>query len=241
MQHWIEFNGNNAQLLAVSQEAVYAETAEKAAAEAQQKRLSAGESPANVFGPKAEHVVLRNVTKVQTTTADDDITFDVEGGKDTKTQSITIDDAGIRDSVFAAIGQATQGKFSHHEDQYTRPRAAFASAMTLSLLAMGTAIAVRAAIAIQAADEVVVEGRRKGIKKLVVWVLETLGPWGCGLIGTAMCLLALFVLVQRIKSPPVVQILQAKPYVPQSTIVTVFKYGLLAAIWVLFAPGVFLG
>ncbi len=239
MQYWLDVDGDDAQLLAVSSEAVYAETHKPAIAEQQLQRLRAGESPAQVFGDKATHIVIRGLKSVQWSTADDDLDFKSGEGKEEKSQSLSIEDAGIRAEVFAAVEQQTQGRFRRYEDSFSKARAAFASALTFTLLAMGTAIATNAATAIRAADEIEISGRKKGLKQIVVWVLDTLGPWGCSILGGLLCALALFVLIQRVQAPPYLQILQAKPYKPQHGIVTGIKYALLAALWVVFAPGVF--
>lgn len=239
MQHWLDVDGDSTRLIVVSSEAVYAEDHKGEVAQAQVRRLQAGESPAQVFGEKATHIVLRAVKKVQQSSADSDIDFELGEGKDAKSESLTIEDAGIRDAVFGAVQQSTQGRFQRYEDSYGKLRAAFASALTFSLLAMATAVATKAAIAIRAADEIEISGRKKGLKQIAVWVLDTLGPWGCSILGGLLCALALFVLIQRVQAPPHLQILQAKPYRPQSGIVTGIKYALLAGLWVLMGPGLF--
>lgn len=240
MQYWLDVKEGKGQLIAVTLEAVYAEAANQAQLDAQAQRLKAGESPAQVFGKDATHVVLRSATKLRWSTADDELEFTLGTGKESKTESISIDDAGIREQVFAAVQRVTEGRFQRFEDQFGKARAAFASALTLSILALGTGIAVQAAIAIRSVDEYVIEGRRKGMKQLVVWVLDTLGPWGVGVIGVLLCGLAVLVLNERLRQPPFVRILQAEPYSPQATWVTAIKYLFLAGLWVLMAPAAFL-
>lgn len=237
MQQWIDVDGDTHRLIVVSSEAVYAEDYSATTVRAQLQRLEAGESPAQVFGSKATHVVLRAVKRVLQSSVDSDISFEIGEDKEAKTESLTIEDAGIRDAVFGAVEQATYGRLRRYEDSYSKPRAAFASALTFSVLAIGTAIATQAAAAIRAAEEVEITGRKKGLKQMLVWVLDTLGPWGCSILGGLLCAFALFVLIQRVQAPPHLQILQAKPYTPQHGIVTGFKYALLAGLWVLMGPG----
>jgi site-specific recombinase len=100
----------------------------------------------------------------------------------------------------------------------------------------GTALAMQAAAALQMAGEVEFTGRKKGLKQLVVWILELLGPTGVGIIGGLICALCLWTLVQRLKAPPHLQILQPKPYQAQSALVTALKYIALFAVWALFLP-----
>lgn len=240
MQYWLDVKEGKGQLIAVTLEAVYAESGALNQLDAQAQRLKAGESPAQVFGKDATHVVLRSATKLSWSTADDELTFTIGSGKESKTESLSIDDVGIREQVYLAVQRVTDGRFQHFEDQYSKARAAFASALTLSIFALGTGIAVKAAIAIRAVDEYVVEGRRKGMKQLVVWVLDTLGPWGVGVMGALLCALALLVLSSRLREPPFVRILQAERYAPQASWVTGLKYAMLAGLWFVMAPAAFL-
>ncbi len=236
MQFWQDVDGDSTQLIAVSDEAVYAESLKSIAAAQQAQRLSAGESPAQVFGEKATHIVLRSVKKAQLSTADADIDFDIEGGKDDKTVSLSFEDAGIREQVFAAVEQVTANRLRRFEDSYGRARAMFASLATLTSLMIGTKIAFGAAVAIRAADEIEISGRKKGMKQMVVWAIDLLGPWGVSILGGLLCSLAIYTCVLRYQAPPHLQILQAKPYKPQGVIVTGLKYAVLAAVLVLFGP-----
>jgi len=237
MQYWQDVDGDSTKLIAVSDEAVYAEELKNAAALQQAQRLAAGESPTQVFGDKATHITLRSLKKVQLSTADDDIDFSIEGGKDDKTESLSIEDAGIRQQVFEAIEVALQGRFKRYEDSYSKARAGFASLATFTALLFGTKIAYGAAVAIRAAEEIEITGRKKGMKQMAVWALDLLGPWGVSILGGLLCALALYTLVLRIQAPPMLQILQPKPYKPQGPIKTTLKYAVLAAVWVLMAPG----
>jgi hypothetical protein len=237
MQYWQDVDGDNTQLIAVSDEAVYAETLKNAVAVQQAQRLAAGESPTQVFGDKATHITLRSLKKVQLSTGDNDIDFVIEGGKDDKTESLGVEDDGIRQQVFEAVDQATHGRFKRYEDSYGKARAGFASLATLTALLFGTKIAYGAAVAIRAADEIEISGRKKGFKQMVVWVLDFLGPWGVSILGGLLCALAIYTFVQRIQAPPLLQILQAKPYRPQGPVKTTLKYAVLAAVWVVMAPG----
>jgi hypothetical protein len=235
MQYWQDIDGDKSQLVVVTNEAVYAESLQAALAEQQIARLRAGESPATVFGKDATHVVLRTVKRVQQSSSDSDIDFVSGEGKHANTQSIDIEDAGVRDAVFGEIEQVTQGRLRRYEDTYNRPRAAFGSLTALAAIGFITKVCIDAAMVIQA-EGYEVEGRKRGFKQMVVWALDFLGPWGVGIIGGLLGALALFTLVQRIKSPPHLQILQAKPYRPQGVIVTGVKYALLIAACVVFEP-----
>ena len=236
MQYWKDVEDDKTKLIVVTDEAVYAQKLGAAACQRQLDELLAGKSPATAFSADATHVVLRTVNRVQQAHDEDDIDFISRVGKDDNTESLTINDAGIRSEVFAAVERVTRGRFQRYQDQYSRPRAAFGALMTLTIFGFITKLLVSAATVVRNADEYEVDGRNQGLKKLFVWVLDLLGPTGVTVIGVILCALTVFVLVTRIKSPPSLQILHATPYKAQGPIVTGIKYAVLIAAWVIVLP-----
>jgi hypothetical protein len=236
MRYWQDKDDDKITLVVVTSEAVYAQKMDAALCQRQIEELNAGKSPATVFGSDATHVVLRSISKVQQSRGDDDIDFIMRNGKDEKTESVTILDEGVRKEVLSAVENVTQGRFNRYEDQFSRARAAFATALSLTIFGFGTKIAASAADVLKNADEYEVDGRNQGMKKLIVWVLDLLGPTGVWVIGGSICALLAWSLYTQIKSPPFMTILQAEPYKPQHPIITALKYAGLAAIWVLFFP-----
>lgn len=236
MRYWQDKNDDKTKLLLVTNEAIYAQEMTPSACAQQLSELNAGKSPATVFGNQATHIVLRSVSKVLQTRGNDEIEFVLRDGKDEKVESISINDAHIRDEVYAAIELATQGRFQRYEDQYSPARAAFGSIVGLTIVGFISKIAASAAATIRSAEDYAVEGRRKGLKQLVVSVLDMLGPTGVWVIGGTICALLAVGLYSRITAPPFVTVLQAEAYAPQSQIVTGMKYLALAAVWVLFFP-----
>jgi hypothetical protein len=236
MRFWLDKDDDNTNLIVVSDEAVYAEQLDGPSCQRRVAELNAGKSPATVFGADATHVVLRSVSRVQQSSDDEDIDFITRDGKDEKTKSITIRDPGLRAEIFTAIEKATQGRFARHEDQYSRPRAAFASALALTIVGFLTKISASAAAVIASTEDYEVEGRKQGLKRLIVWILDLLGPTGVWIVGGLICALAAWSLYTKIKSPPSITLLQAEPYKPQHAAVTTLKYLALAAIWFLFFP-----
>ncbi len=236
MRYWQDKSDDKTTLIVVSDEAVYAEKMDVAACARQIGELNSGKSPATVFGKDATHVVLRSVSKVQQSRGDEDIDFVMRDGKDEKTESISINDEGVRADVFIALERATQGRFKRYEDQYSRARAAYGAALFLTIFGFITKFAASAATVIRNAEDYEVDGRKKGLAQLIVWVLDFLGPTGVWVIGGLICALFAWSLYLHLKAPPFMTILQADPYKPQSSIVTVLKYLGLAAIWILFGP-----
>lgn len=236
MQYWQDVGDDKTQLIVISDEAVYAEKFDNAACGRHVEELTAGKSPATLFGKEATHIVLRSLSRVQQAQADDEIEFSFKEGKDDKTDSLTINDAGIRAQVFAALEQATHGRFQRYADQYSVARSAFGAALTLSILLFGTKLLAAGAAAIRNAGAIEFEGRKQGMKRLLAGILDLLGPTGVTVIGVMLIALTFCYLVIRIRTPPFMQILQGTPYKAQGKAMTTFKYLLLAAGWVLMFP-----
>jgi len=232
MRHWLDKKEDEVQLIVLTDEGCYAQTGTAQETDQLLAELQAGKSPATAFAQSATHVPIRTLTQVKRNHFDDDIDFNFNAGKESKEESITIDDSAVRDAVFDALEQQMRDQFQRYEDQHTRPRAAFGALVALTIFGLGTWGLRAAAIAFQTAEEVEISGRKKGLKQLFVWVLETLGPTGVTVIGGLICALSAWVLVNQLRNPPLMHILQAKPYKPQSGVVTAIKYGVLAVVWV---------
>ena len=79
--------------------------------------------------------------------------------------------------------------------------------VVLAVIAFSVFLLVNAAAELADGEDVTVTGRNRGLKKLLAFVLETIGPTGVYIVGGVLSGLALYRLVQRIKNPPVVTIL----------------------------------
>lgn len=233
MQHWIEQHNDKAQLIVLTDEAVYAETLAPAAAAQAVDALQAGRSPATVFGKDAKHATFRSMTRVQYDEHDTDIDFHHRDGKDDASVSVSIETPGLREQVFAAAQRQLSDTFSAYETHYSRWRAALGPLIAVTVFGLGTLALRAAAIAIRAVDEVEVSGRRQGLKKLFAWVLDTLGPMGVSVVGGVLVLLSGWVLYTRLQQPQRLHILQSAPYSPPSQVVLVLKYVVLLAVWML--------
>jgi hypothetical protein len=233
MQHWIDRKDDKAQLIVLTDEAVYAESLTPAAAAQAVEALEAGRSPAMVLGKDAKHVTFRSMTRVQYNEHETDIEFHHRDGKDDANVSVFIETPGLREQVFAAAQQQLSDTFAAYETHYSRWRAAFGPLIALTVFGLGTLALRVAAIAIRAVDEVEVSGRRQGLKTLFVWVLDTLGPMGVSVAGGLLVLLSGWVLYSRLQEPQRLHILQSAPYSPPSAVTLVLKYVVLVAVWAL--------
>lgn len=233
MQHWIDQTNDKAQLIVLTDEAVYAETLTPVAAAQAVDALDAGRSPATVFGKDAKHVTLRSMTRVQYDEHESDIEFHHRDGKDDANVSVSIDTPGVREQVFAAARQRLSDTFGAYETHYSRWRAALGPLVSLTVFGLGTLALRAAAVAIREADEIEVSGRRQGLKKLFAWVLDTLGPMGVSVTGGLLVLLSGWALYTRLQRPQRLHILQPAPYSPPSRVMLALKYGVLVAMWAL--------
>lgn len=233
LQIWIDEKSDKQQVVALSDEGIYFEKLESEQAEALVSQLQAGESPDVLFGEDADHIPLRRLAKVTVDRNDDnDIELYFGEGKERKNTTLSVDAKEMRDAIYSALRESTSSRFSEYVDQYNIPRAAFASLATFSLFALLTWALMAAASAIRAAEELDITGRKRALKQAFAGVLDFLGPTGVGIIGGILCLLALFVLVSRIKKPQLMYILQSKPYKSGTAIGTSVKYALLFGVWI---------
>ncbi|MBL8262636.1 MAG: hypothetical protein JNM58_09430 [Xanthomonadaceae bacterium] len=233
MQHWIDTQDGSTQLIVVTDEAVYAEKMSKDAVALAVDALDTGRSPAMVFGKDAKHVAFRAMTRVQYNEHETDIEFHHRDGKDDSVVSVFVETPGLRERIYTHLRAQLADQFGAYESHFSRWRSAFGSLVALTLFILGTLMARSAAITVRAAGEIEYEGRRQGMKKLLVGVLDLLGPTGVSVVGGILVLLAGLVLYSRLKEPQRLHILQPAPYAPPSGIVLGLKYAGLCAVWLL--------
>lgn len=233
MQHWIDQTNDNTQLIVLTDEAVYAEALTTVTAAQAVSALKDGRSPATVFGKGVKHVTFRSLTRVQYNEHETDIEFHHRDGKDDANVSVFIETPGLREQVFAAVQQRLSDAFGAYENYYSRWRAALGPLIALTVFGFGTLALRVAAIAIRAVGQIEVSGRRQGMKKLFIWVLDTLGPMGVSVIGGLLVLLSGWMLYVRLREPQRLHILQPAPYSPPSRVILVLKYFVLVAVWAL--------
>lgn len=231
MQHYIDRDGTKAQLVVLTADAVHAETFSAADCQRHIRELAAGKSPDALFGKDASKIALRSIRRVQIDDNDNDVDVThVESDKEIAT-SLRFAENDVRDAVYAALRERLAGRMHEHVDEYTRPRAAVGSLTALTVFGIGTFLLAQAAAAIQAAGEMEITGRRAGLKKFFAGVLDTLGPTGVSIIGGILCLLALLVLVQRLRQPPRLRFVQTATWAGPPKVATIVKYGMLVAVW----------
>ncbi len=155
-----------------------------------------------------------------------------------KNKTLDFTDIDTRKLAFAEIQSRLSDKFTCMTEKYTIMRAVYAPLMTFTVLALITWALRGAAAAISGGTEAEFSGRHSGIKRLVYWALELLGPTGVLVLGGLLMLLAVLALSKRAKQPPVITTLKEGEQSPGGIVGTIVKYGILAGMWYLFAPGI---
>lgn len=201
--------------------------------------LLSGTPTAKVLSSDSVDVPLLSIISISTDKNDDEIEIKYKSGKEVEETSLKLASPELRDEVYVALKSSFGNKFVETEDAYSKPQAAYASLMSLTIFGLLTWGGAKFASLLRAADDYEIEGSRQGLKALIAWVLELLGPIGVYVIGGLICVLCTMSLYSRITQPQVMLILQEGPYKKASTIMLGFKYLLLFAIWYVVARIVF--
>lgn len=235
IRYWIDGDeaADKRQLVVLTPEGVYADRYAAPALDGALRELESGKSPATLFGKAATHVPLRQLTRVQVDENDEEIDFAWREGDKTQTASIGFSARPPRDAVFAQLQARTQGTLQHGSDAVSPVRAAVGPLTGLTVLSLLTWACFNAATAVRAAGEIEVEGRKQGLKVLILGILDVLGPIGVSAIGGTLLALTAWSLYAKVSQPPRLQVLQEKPYKPSGALVTSLKYLALFAVWAL--------
>lgn len=220
-------------LYLITDEALYLSSPDDKDVPAIRERLENGENPVSVLTGGTDVIPLPSISKITTDKHDDDIEITYLHGSENKTRTIWLANQEKRDEVFAALKATYANRFQETEDIYTMPRAVYGSLLALTIFGGLTWGGAKAAIVFREAGDYEISGSRQGLKALIAWILELLGPTGVSIIGGIFCLMSAMVLYKRIKEPPMMLVLQEGPHKTGSSIGFVFKYGLMFGAWYL--------
>jgi len=193
--------------------------------------LLGGTPVAQVLSSDSVDIPLLSITSIKTDRNDDEIEIQYKSGKETEDKTLRLASKEIRDDVYARLKAAFGDRLTETEDAYSVPQAAFASLMSLTVFGILTWAGAWFATALREAGEYEIEGSRQGLKSLIAWVLELLGPVGVYVVGGLICALCAFSLYSRVTQPQVMLVLQEAPYKKASKIMLSLKYIGLFAIW----------
>jgi len=193
--------------------------------------LLGGSPAAQVLSSNSTDIPLLAITSIKTDRNDDEIEIEYKSGKEVEDKTLRLASKEIRDDVYARLKAAFGDRFTETEDAYSVPQAAFGSLMALTVFGLLTWGGAKFAEILRAADDYEIEGSRQGLKALIAWVLELLGPIGVYVIGGLICALCAFSLYSRVTQPQVMLVLQEGPYKKASKIMLGLKYLGMFAIW----------
>ena len=197
--------------------------------------LLSGTPAAQVLGSDSVDIPLLAITSIRTDRNDEDIEIEYRRGKETVEHTLRMSSPEKRDEVYAALKQVFGEKFTESEDAYSAPRAALGSLTALTVFGLLTWGGAYFARLLRAAEDYEISGGKQGVKQLIAWIFEFLGPTGVHIIGGLFCALSALSLYSRVMKPQVMLILQEAPYRRGSGIVLTAKYGVLLFVWYLVA------
>lgn len=190
-----------------------------------------GTPAARVLSSDSVDVPLLSIVSISTDKSDDEIEIKYKSGKEVEETTLQLASPEVRDDVYQALKSCFGDKFTETEDAYSTPQAAYGSLMALTIFGILTWGGANFAAALRAAEDYEISGRKQGLKKLVAWVLEAIGPTGVYVVGGLICALCALTLYSRVTKPQVMLVLQEAPYKKASRIVLGLKYLALFAIW----------
>jgi hypothetical protein len=197
--------------------------------------LLSGTPAAQVLSSDSTDIPLLSITSIKTDKNDDEIEIQYKTGKEVEDKTLRLASKDVRDDVYASLKAAFGDRFTETEDAYSIPQAAFASLMSLTVFGILTWAGAKFATVLRDAGDYEIEGSRQGLKSLIAWVLELLGPIGVYVVGGLICALCAFSLYSRVTQPQVMLVLQEEPYKRASKIMLGLKYLGMFAVWYIIA------
>lgn len=193
--------------------------------------LLGGTPAAQVLSSDSTDIPLLSITSITTDKNDDEIEIKYKAGKEVEDKTLRLASKEVRDDVYARLKAAFGDRFTETEDAYSVPQAAYGSLLSLTIFGILTWAGAKFAAILRAAEDYEIEGSRQGVKALIAWVLELLGPVGVYVVGGLICALCAFSLYSRVTQPQVMLILQEEPYKKASKIILGLKYLGMFAVW----------
>ena len=187
-------------------------------------QLRAGADPKRFVGDGTKQLSFLTLTQIRANKRDTDVYF-MSGSRESA--DVILRSPGARDELLEHLRRSLRGPWREHEDAYSKARGGLPGLLGASFFTMMTVLLCLGAVGLRAGETVRVSGRRQGLKKLIIWFADLLGPVGIGILGGLLVLLFLFVAYQRIKTPPIMRVLTRKPYKPEAAWKLAAKYALM--------------
>lgn len=204
---------------------------EKEKSEEIKQALLAGTPAAQLLDSDSTDIPLLSIVSIKTDLNDDEIEVHYKSGDDVEETTLRLASKEIRDEVYQKLKERFGDRFSETEDVYSIPRSAFGALMWLTIFSLGTWGAANFASLLRAAEDYEINGSKQGLKQLIAWVLEFLGPTGVYIIGGIICAICALSVFNSVVKPERMLIFQEQPYKRPSQLLLIPKYIALIAVW----------
>ncbi|MCG8591315.1 MAG: hypothetical protein MJE66_18635 [Proteobacteria bacterium] len=206
--HWVDEERVFDSVVALTDDVIYVANPPADKAKAMKEALDRGESAATVV-KDGTTIVVQSIKKVKYNRHDDDIDIDYRSGKDDESKNISFSDREERDAFAAQLTELLHG-FETKIVEYGPVRAALGPVVFGAIAALMTFALHGAAQEIAGGREMEFQGRNSGIKSMVFWLLDAIGPIGVLVVGALVLGLTALVLVSRVKTPPIMHTLKPR-------------------------------
>ncbi len=227
------------ELIFLSDSNLVIDSADDSSAEEIKAALLSGTPAAKVLSSDSVDVPLLAVVSIATDRNDDEIEVKYRSGKEIEETTLQLSSQEVRDDVYEALKSRFGDKLTETEDAYSVPQAAYGSLLSLTVFGLLTWAGAGFAKLLRAAEDYDISAGRQGLKALIAWVFEFLGPVGVYIIGGIICLLCAMSLYSRVTQPQIMLVLQEAPYKKASKFVLGLKYLGLFALWAVVAKILF--
>lgn len=163
--------------------------------------LASGHSPLPRLGEKAVELGDTKLTCVESEESSLQITIRYIRDKLPRYTMVDLSTTDERDSALDALRNALSLETTMIKA--TPVQAAKSPIFALILIGAGTLLLSNAAAELADGGEASISGRRSGLKRLFVFILDTIGPIGVYVIGGIAVFAAVLWLVRQVSNPPV--------------------------------------
>ncbi|MEJ2044433.1 MAG: hypothetical protein P8X74_20905 [Reinekea sp.] len=153
-------------------------------------------------------IAYANIDKVVCNIKSEMIYIKHRDGKEKRSQSLSCQDQSTTEKVLLALKERNPG-FSEKREQLGIFRSSIKPTIFIAISIFGTYIFYVMASVFSNNTDIDVGGRKSFIKKVFVWVLESLGPTGVAIVGGIITLSFVIWLIKRIKNPPLMCVLSS--------------------------------
>jgi len=205
--HWIDGERAWDKVVALGEDVIYVGNPSRAKAGEMKQRLESGEAATMVLKDDVTLIPLNAIVKVSYNRHHDSIDIDYKPGKEKEDKTLYFSDQAERDDFAGQLAERLSG-FESEVVEYSQVRAAVSPLGFGSLAVFFTWLLHMAAGQIAAGAEREFSGRNAGIKRMLFWALDLIGPTGVLIVGGLVLALTCWSLVDRVKTPPIMHILK---------------------------------